>query len=109
VDRAEIETYVRALGLDGAGLLGLLLARERRVGRLAALIAKDEPLEGKRTGKVTVRLPDLETKGRVVAHAREHGCGPSEAAGVLLRAELREHWLEAVLDDSIRVASAATA
>ena len=93
-ERTEFETYANAFGLDAAGLLALLLAREQRVGRLAALLDIDEPANATRDSKITVHGRDADLRGGIACAAVEAKTSVSRACAVLMRAELRERWLE---------------
>lgn len=93
-ERAEFEAYAATFGLDAAGLLALLLARELRVGRLAALLKNDLPTKASRDSKVTVHGRDAILREGIVARAGECGTSLSNACATLMRAEMRERWLE---------------
>lgn len=96
-ERALFAAYGRKFGLDPAGLLALLLAREMRVGRLGLLMKEDAPHPGPRRSKVTVHGRDTALREGVVAMAAKNGTSVSNACAVLIRAELIESWLERVI------------
>lgn len=93
-ERAEFEAYAIMFGLDAASLLALLLARELRVERLAVLLDSDVPSKASRDSKVTVHGRNTELRTGVVARAEACGTSLSNACAVLMRAEMRERWLE---------------
>ena len=93
-EKAAFETYARLYLLDGAGLMALLFAREIRVGRLRALAKEDNPPDAPRRSKVTFRASAANHEV-LTSHATEHRGGLSLAGATLVRAELRERWLEA--------------
>lgn len=92
-ERAAFETYATTFGLDAAGLLALLLVRELRVDRLADLLGGDRPLKAARDSKVTVH-GNVSLRASIAARAEKCGTSLSNACAVLMRAELRERWLE---------------
>jgi hypothetical protein len=93
-ERAAFEAYARKFGLDPAGLLALLLARELRVARLASLLVSDVAPPDARGTKVTVHGRDALLREGVAALAAKNGVSVSLACAVLIRAELRESWLD---------------
>ena len=93
-ERAGFEVYARRYGLDAAGLLALLLARELRIGRLHALIDSDTPTKASKKTKVTVHGREPGLRDGILARAVECGTSLSNACAVLMRAELSEQWLE---------------
>ena len=92
-ERADFEAYGRKFCLDAAGLLALLFGREMRVGRLRELIPQDIVPHGTRKPKVTARLKASEHEA-VKALALHHDESVSLVGAVLVRAELKERWLE---------------
>jgi hypothetical protein len=96
-ERAEFETYARAFSLDPASLLALLLSRELRLARLKALMKIDDPSREPRDMKVTVHGRDLHLRRSVMAMAATCGTSVSNACAVVIRAELRDRWLETAL------------
>jgi hypothetical protein len=93
-ERGSFETYARTVGLDPAGLLAVLWAREFRVGRVAALSGTYPEPGTALDSKVTVHVRDAARKRRVHEHAAANGLSTSRACANLVRAELEEHWLE---------------
>ncbi len=81
-------------GLDAASLLALLLTRELRVERLSALLDSDTPSKASRDSKVTVHGRDSALREGFFARAEACGTSLSNACAVLMRAEMRERWLE---------------
>lgn len=81
-------------GLDAASLLALLLARELRIERLAVLLDNDLPSKASRDSKVTVHGRNTVLRNGIVARAEMCGTSVSNACAVLMRAEMRERWLE---------------
>lgn len=81
-------------GLDAASLLALLLTREMRVERLADLLDSDVPSKASRDSKVTVHGRHAALRKWLVTRAGLCGTSLSNACAVLMRAELRERWLE---------------
>jgi hypothetical protein len=96
-ERCEFEAYGRTFGLDPAGLLALLLSRELRLGGFMALIEADVPPAEARDMKVTVHGRHPELRAGVSAWAAAAGTSVSNACAVLIRAELRDQWLNKVL------------
>lgn len=96
-ERAAFVDYSRSFGLDPPSLMLLLFARERRVGRLQALIRNDKPHPGPRKGALTVHKKDPAMRKAVAIMAAQHGTTASGLFGVLIRAELAERWLDVSL------------
>ena len=96
-ERAAFADYSRSFGLDPPSLMLLLFARERRVGRLQALIRDDKPHPGPRKGALTVHKKDPTMRKAVATMAAQHGTTASGLFGVLIRAELAERWLDVSL------------
>jgi len=96
-ERAAFVDYSRSFGLDPPSLMLLLFARERRVGRLPALIRDDRPHPGPRKGALTVHKRDPAMRKAVATMAEQHGTTASGLFGVLIRAELAERWLDVSL------------
>jgi len=95
-ERTAFENYARIFALDPASLLGLLLARELRSPRLRLLLETDVPPNRSRATKVTAHGRDLELRRGVAAMAADCGQSVSHVCAVLVRAELRDRWLENV-------------
>jgi hypothetical protein len=96
-ERADFEAYARRFGLDPAGLLVLLLAREMRVERLSVLLKADLPSSEARSTKVTIHKQTPALREGIAVMASEHGTSVSHACAVLIRAELKEQWLDNVI------------
>ncbi|HET6523188.1 hypothetical protein [Sphingopyxis sp.] len=93
VERTCFEQYARQFLLDAAGLLALLFGRELRVARLRELIPEDHAPDDARRSKVTAHV-DGAAHAALTALAQAHGKGLSQIGAVLVRAELRDRWLE---------------
>jgi hypothetical protein len=96
-ERAAFEAYARTFGLDPASLLALLLSRELRFARLGSLQENDMPSGEPRNMKVTVHGRDLGLRLGVMALAAACGTSISNVCAVVMRAELRDRWLERAL------------
>lgn len=92
-ERADFEFYATQYLLDAAGLIALLFAREIRVGQLCNLISRDVAPDGRRKTKVTAHLKETD-HASLAALAMEHNESVSQIGAVLVRAELRDRWLE---------------
>lgn len=92
-ERAAFEAYGRQFFLDAAGLLALLFGREMRVERFRELYPKDVVPDGTRTPKVTARLKEAD-HAALKALALHYDESLSQIGAVLVRAELRDRWLE---------------
>jgi hypothetical protein len=92
-EQEAFEAYACKFYLDAAGLLALLLARETRVGRLSELIQMDKAPPANRNTKVTARLI-AEVHAELTTLANHHSVSLSRVGAVLVRAELRDNWLE---------------
>jgi hypothetical protein len=97
-ERAAFQSYAGSMSLDASGLASLLLVRELRAKRLSTLPAHRPPVPDRM--KVTAHLANADIKSAFAAHARERGQTPCSAAAQLFRAELRERWLEQILDSN---------
>lgn len=93
-ERAAFHAYAQTFALDPAGLLALLLSRELRIPRLVSLLEADKPPGKGRTTKVTAHGCGLELRRGLVDAATACGVSVSYACAVVIRAELRERWLE---------------
>lgn len=93
-ERLEFEDYARNCGLDAAGLLALLWAREMRVDRLKELVRKAPPTNPPLDTKVTAHIRDAEFRTKVLCAAERAGVSVSRACAELMRTELQEEWLE---------------
>jgi hypothetical protein len=102
-EREIFDDYAGRFGLDAGNLLHLLWQHELRVERLGAIDAVcREPSGGAGAdglnSKVTAHLTDPVLKVRIQDRARRAGLQVSPAGAMLLREEIRVHWLSAVLD-----------
>lgn len=98
-ERAELIVYARKFGLDGSGIANLLLVRELRVGRLAGLqtgLACVE-VKGKRV-KITAHQPDDSVFQVFRVRVQSLGMKAGSALSCLIRAELKEQWLEKAIE-----------
>lgn len=96
-ERTAFETYGSTFGLDPAPLLALLLARELRTPRLTQLLEADVPPNEPRKTKVTAHGRSDELREGVARMAADHGLSTSHVCAVIIRAELRERWLETAM------------
>lgn len=92
-EREAFEAYAQNFYLDAAGLLALLLAREMRVGRLSELIHADVAPPANRDAKVTARLR-CRDHAELTKLAKDNSVSLSQVGALLVRAELRDLWLE---------------
>ncbi len=96
-ERSAFEAYARSFGLDAAGLLALLLSREMRLGKILLLIEMDAPSPDPRNAKVTVHGRDLGLRRSVAAIAKTCDTSVSKVCAAVIRAELRDKWLDRAL------------
>jgi hypothetical protein len=94
-EQAAALVYANGLGLGLSSLLNLLVRRELKIRQIGALIQAfpDRPLH-RDCVKAIAHLDDSSLNNAFVEHAEEHGLSVALAAGLLLRAELEERWLE---------------
>lgn len=92
-ERENFELYARNFLLDVAGLLILLFARETRVGQLRALTLTDVAPPASRNAKLSARLK-AEEHAMLTKMAKDNGLSLSKAGAMLVRAELKQRWLE---------------
>jgi hypothetical protein len=95
-ERDRFEAYSRTCGLDAAGLLALLWARELRVARIPGLMSNAARSESMLDAKVTIHTRDERFREKVIAAAKQAHISVSNACALLVRAELDEKWLERV-------------
>jgi hypothetical protein len=97
--------YSNCVGFDNSEIAKLLVVRERRLRRLAALSAKGKaPVRTRQTrGKavpmphVTVYLGSLQFTEQFGAYAASCGLKRTDALAWLLQTELTERWLTRAL------------
>ena len=97
-ERKAFGRYADALGLDAGTVATLLMIRELRLGRLGRLRVSPELRQPRNTsGTITSHRFGEARKARFREHLDKLSLSASEGLGVLCRAELKEHWLEAAL------------
>lgn len=87
--------YARMLELSRPKLCALLVIRAAHSGQLASMVGRfpaSEPKAG--NSRVTTRLSNQDTKQNFLEAASAVGLGSDDAAAIIFRAELDEHWLE---------------
>lgn len=97
-EREAFEAYGAKFGLDVATLLLLLLIRELRVGRFERLRDRFDAPELPAKVKVTAHVKVATIKSGIMALATHASLSVSRICGILVRAELAEHWLESALE-----------
>ena len=103
--KVEFEKYANSLSLKTSELAKLLILREYKRRRLAALHrAGQAPTRLRRSGGASERLPtvtahlsSLADKTAFEEYARQCGLNPDNAGAWILEMELQERWLENVL------------
>ncbi len=97
-ERTSFEAYAAGCGLDTAGLLGLLLARELRLKRLPELVSRQSPEKVELDRKVTLHRCNEALKESIRSHATCAGTSVSKACAAIVRAELAERWLSVAME-----------
>lgn len=97
-EKAELASYAAGFGLHLSSLALLLVRRELYRNRLGQL-ARDTQLIPLATSgpKVAARFPSAGTRAEFGRHVAAAGLKMTPALALLLRAELRERWLEGVV------------
>jgi hypothetical protein len=103
--KAAFEAYSERVGMDTSELAKLLIVRERKLGRLAALKAEGRSPVRRRQARgaaialptVTAHLSSVEQVAEFDKYARLCGLNRNSAAAWLLEAEVQECWLERAL------------
>ena len=96
--KSAFDAYAGRLGLASSELAKLLIVRERYRRKLSTL--RNEPNHSTKTGgartlpKITAHVSSVEEVAEFDSYARENGLDRNGAGVLLLRAELRERWLE---------------
>jgi hypothetical protein len=97
-ERSRFDDYSRTFGLDAAGLMALLIAREMRVGRLAGCLTVNIDRSKPFNSKVTVHVRNADERTAVMKLLSAGKQRAASAGGARLAlAELEERWLERVL------------
>ena len=94
----RLDAHANEHELSRPKLCALLVQRElnlKRLGELKGRYAGSEPKKG--TARVTARISREDLKTDFSALAEKFGLGSDDAAAIMFRAELREHWLTAAL------------
>ncbi|MGN6691135.1 MAG: hypothetical protein ACTHJU_09370 [Sphingopyxis sp.] len=98
-EAGAFQQYAADLRLDVTALANLLIVRELRRDRLAALRSRyDRDLSAEPKKKIVAHQSDHDTKAAFKAHANGHDLKPSRAAAIIFRAELAERWLAVSMD-----------
>lgn len=92
-EREQFERHARRFGLDVAALLTLLLVRQLRIGDVSRLDKAAEEVPDL-FSTVTAHVRDPQFKTDVQALAAGASVSVSRLCAVLVRSELREHWIE---------------
>src|SRR3546814_7340952 len=99
-EASAFQQYAAELRLDVTALANLLIVRELRRERLAALRPlHDRDLGGQGKKKIVAHQSDPETKAAFKAHAIARDLKPSRAAAIIFRAELAERRLAVSMED----------
>lgn len=97
-ERSALTDYARKFGLDGSGIVNLLLVRELRVARLSSTEQRtipSTPMSGRK--KITAHQSDGSVFLAFRKHAEACGLTVSAALASVIRTELGEQWLDKVL------------
>jgi hypothetical protein len=103
--RAAFTAYADRLELNASDVANLLILREKRLRRLAALHLKGKPPERVRQPRgeavprrhITVYFRSLAKTVEFENYAGSCGLKRTDALAWLLKAEIKERWLERVL------------
>jgi len=94
----QLNAHAEAHELSRPRLCALLVLRElnlKRLGELKGRYAGSEPKKG--AARVTARISNEEVKTDFSDLAEKCGLGSDDAAAIIFRAELDEHWLSEAL------------
>jgi hypothetical protein len=103
--KAALVNYADELGVDISAIVNLLILREKRLGRLAALSRMGTPpkrprqLRGKAVPMehVTVYFGSLRRTAEFGNYARSCGLKRTDALAWLIKSEIKEMWLRRAL------------
>lgn len=94
----KLKAHAEAHELSRPKLCALLVLRElnlKRLGELKGRYAGSEPKKG--AARVTARISNEEVKTDFSDLAEKCGLGSDDAAAIIFRAEIDEHWLSGAL------------
>ncbi len=97
-EAVSLAAYATEHELSRPKLCGLLVLREALRQRLYHLKGRYNGCERQKDAtRVTARISNMEVKSIFLESARRCGLGSDEAAAIVFRAELDEHWLASAL------------
>lgn len=89
-----LDAYARLCEVSRSKLLGLLVVRETKLGRLPELATRYRGSEDKRGAKrVSARMMSVTRRNGFRTHVAKHGMGTEDGLALLARAEMDELWL----------------
>lgn len=92
-EHADFKRYAAQFQLKESSLANLLIVRELSLKRLSSLKQSFSPGPLKERSRITAHQADPAMKQAFEAHAALAGVSPDQAASLIFRAELAEHWL----------------
>lgn len=99
-EKSAFEDYIEQFKLRKGAVATLLILRELRHCRLPQLKDRFPMPGGKGRKRISARPTDLSVKTAFEEHVSKLGLDPDPCAGIIFRAELRERWLERVLESN---------